>query len=122
MNLTILGMGTALPPHSFSQTEAAELGRLICCQTDEQAALLRVMYRRAGVRNRHTVLPHRKALDWANLTGPNSTGTVLTGATATDNAAGAVDVVDGLGPTTRERMQFYEEHAGGLALKAAQAA
>ena len=106
MSLTILGMGTALPPHTVSQTEAAELGRLVCCQTDEQASLLRVLYRRSGVRNRYSVLPHRRAREWVTPTG---------------DADCAVDVIDRWGPTTRERMQFYEEHAGGLALTAAEA-
>ncbi|HEV3003239.1 MAG TPA: type III polyketide synthase [Pirellulales bacterium] len=107
MSLTILGMGTALPPHVVSQSEAAELGRLVCCQTEEQASLLRVLYRRSGVKNRHSVLPHRKALDWVAPAG---------------DAASAVDAADRLGPTTRVRMQFYEEHASGLALTAAEAA
>jgi predicted naringenin-chalcone synthase len=107
MSLTILGMGTALPPHVVSQNEAAELGRLVCCQTDEQAKLLRVLYRRSGVQNRHSVLPHRRALDWVTPAG---------------DPACAVDVADRLGPTTRERMRFYEEHAGGLALTAAKTA
>ncbi|HUY36067.1 MAG TPA: type III polyketide synthase [Pirellulales bacterium] len=107
MSLTILGMGTAVPPHGMSQTEAVELGRLVCCQTDEQASLLRVLFRRSGVRNRNTVVPHRTALDWVS---PAS------------NASRGVDVVDRRGPTTFERMRLYEEHAPRLALDAAQAA
>ena len=110
MSFSILGLGTAVPAHAMSQAEAAELARQVICQTDEQARLLTALYRRAGVANRFTVLPHRIALQWL----PNADETA-TGADDTEMAKT-------LGPTTGERMQFFAEHAAELAQQAARRA
>src|SRR5262245_36582128 len=64
VNLNILGFGTALPPHRMTQAEATELAQQVLCRTDEQARLVQVLYRRAGVKQRFTVVPHRIALTW----------------------------------------------------------
>ncbi len=110
MSFSILGLGTAVPPHSMSQVEAAELASQVICQTEEQSHLLAALYRLAGVTNRYTVLPHRMALEW--LPKPDAT------ATGEPDRAGGTS----LGPTTGERMQFYAEHAATLAQQAAQRA
>ncbi len=110
MSFSILGLGTAVPPHAMSQAEAVDLARQVICETDEQARLLAALYRLAGVANRYSVLPHRIALEWL----PNADAT----------ATGEVDtaVEKSLGPTTGERMQFFVEHAAPLAQQAAQRA
>ena len=102
MGLTILGLGTALPPHSMSQTQAVELAQHVCCQTEDQARLLRVLYRRSGVKNRYTFLHHEIALNWNSARGEENGGP----RTLTH------------GPTTNERMQWYADHAPPLALRA----
>lgn len=89
--LTILSLGTALPAHVMPQAEAAELARQIAGPSEEQAALLKVLYRRAGVSTRYTVLPHRMAFEWPP---PH-------------------------GPTTAERMAVYRREAPPLAVRAA---
>lgn len=100
MSLTILGLGTALPPHTVDQLEAADHARHACCTSDEQSRVLRALYRRSGVARRHTVLPHRMVLDYLE---PAPHGPAL-------------------GPSTAERMALYAEHAPPLALRAAHAA
>lgn len=105
MSFRILGLGTALPPHLLDQTEAALLGAEVCCRTDQQARLLAVLYRNAGVETRHTVLPAQIALEFAG----RGSGAV---ATATN----------GRGPTTAERMRLFAEHAPPLARAASAAA
>ena len=105
MDLNILGLGTAVPQHRMTQSEAAELARQVCGSSDEQARAIKILYRRAGVEVRHTVLPHRTALDWLNA-----------------NDEGGVATCVQLGPTTQERMQLYARHAGLLAVRAAAAA
>ncbi|MEX2561207.1 MAG: type III polyketide synthase [Pirellulales bacterium] len=107
MSFRILGLGTALPPHSMTQTEAADLARQVCSTTEEQATLLKVLYRRSGVGMRYTVLPHRIALEWVE---------------PEEQPGGDVQTLVQLGPTTQERMQFYAEHASPLALKASRTA
>lgn len=103
MTFSIRGIGTAVPSHTMSQDEATSLARQVICETPEQAKLLGVLYRKSGVQKRHTVLPHRIALNW--LPTVRTDGTTANRTTI-------------LGPTTRERMQFFAEHAPPLAQEA----
>ena len=107
MSLSILGLGTAVPVHTMSQDAALEMSREIICQTDRQQRLMKVLFRKSGVGNRHTVVPHPIAYEWA---GNGDGGT----------ATGTKTVVRG--PTTLERMQLYAEHAAPLAEQAARKA
>jgi alkylresorcinol/alkylpyrone synthase len=107
MSLFIHGLGTAVPVHTMSQQEATELARQVICRTEQQSRLMTALYRKAGVENRHTALPHRAALNW------------LPGGSL---APGAADTADVLGPTTSERMRFFAEHAPPLAEQAARRA
>jgi len=104
MTLSILGLGTSVPNHVMTQVEAAEMATQIACRDERQARTLKAIYRRSGVIERRTVLPHRIALTW------------LGGASDGDDAPPV------MGPTTHERMQFYEAHAGALAEAATQRA
>src|SRR3569623_2849687 len=54
--LTLHGIGTAVPAHSITQKQAAELARAFCGVGDQQTRLLPVLYRRAGVVTRGSVL------------------------------------------------------------------
>lgn len=101
LSLSILGVGTANPPHTMSQQEAMQLAIDVCRPTERQQRLLQVLYRKSGVDNRYTVLPHRIGTEWADAEGVGS---------------------DCLGPTTAERMAFYKEHAPPLAREASTAA
>ena len=56
MSMKIHGMGTALPSLSVSQEGSAEIANGICCETDQQRRLLSTLYRRTGVKSRHSVL------------------------------------------------------------------
>ncbi len=103
MSAAVLGIGTALPPRSIAQRDAAELAKAFCGPTREHAELLPVLYRRTGIRKRGSV-----------LLGPAPGNGV--DQSFFPPAAGAVD----RGPTTRERMQRYAQEAPVLALEAAQ--
>ena len=107
MSFFIRGLGTAVPPHTMSQQEAIELAQQVICRTEQQSRLISVLYRKAGVENRYTALPHRIALDWLKT----KPGDAATGTRPTT-----------LGPTTAERMQFFAEHAPPLAETAARKA
>ncbi len=104
MSLQILGLATAVPDCLVTQGRATQVAQRICAQSPEQARLLNVLYRRSGVQTRHSVVPHEMALNYITES-------------ASDD--GGVVVETGLGPTTQERMQLYEEHAGALAERAA---
>lgn len=102
LSLHILGLGTAVPAHTMSMQEATQLAVDVFARSERQQRLIQVLYKKSGVRNRHTVLPHRIAMQWVTPQGDESSKT---------------DSV-GYGPTTEERMAFYEEHAPGLARQA----
>jgi predicted naringenin-chalcone synthase len=87
-----------VPENTINQAESLELATQLICQNEQQARLLKVLYRKSGVNKRHTVLPHRIALNWLPQE-PTAEGT--------------------LGPTTGERMRYFAEHAPPLAHRAA---
>ena len=103
MSFRIAGLGTAVPAHTMTQPEAIELAQQVICRTEQQSRLLSVLYRKAGVEQRHTALPHRIALEWLPP--------------VSDSPAAERGVT--LGPTTAERMRFFAEHAPPLAQQAA---
>ncbi len=100
------GFGLAVPEHSIAQTDAAELVRPFNADTEDQSRVLRELYRRAGVKRRHSVV----------LESSDDSDTVRqsTYSPRTEQRP--------LGPTTAERMQSYERHAGSLACHATQRA
>jgi len=106
MSMMIRGIGLAVPPHTMSQEQAAELASTVICRTEQQQRLLTALYRKAGIENRHSVLPYTTALQWL----PDSP----TGKQADRPAT--------LGPTTSVRMKYFAEHAPPLAKQAAEAA
>jgi alkylresorcinol/alkylpyrone synthase len=87
----------------MSQPEATYLTQQVCCQSDDQARIVGALFRRAGVQNRHTVLPHQVLLGWNDATGD----------------AGVSQRIGTRGLTTQERMQIYANHAPLLASRAA---
>lgn len=110
MALALAGLGTALPPFSISQEEAAEAAQVVCGQTSAQAALLPTLYRQTGIATRHMVLGDAVVADVLN-------GTAQSGSEfLPDGAEG------GHGPGTRQRMQRYRQESLPLALQAASAA
>ena len=64
MSLSILGLGTALPPHVMTQEEALKMSTNIICQDERQRRLMRVLFRKAAVQKRHTAVPHPIAYKW----------------------------------------------------------
>ncbi len=100
------GFGLALPEHSIAQADAAELVQSFNADTEDQTRVLRELYRRTGVRRRHSVV----------LESSDESAAVRQ-STYTPRSAESP-----LGPTTSERMRSYEQHAGVLATMAAQRA
>jgi predicted naringenin-chalcone synthase len=104
MSFAIRGIGTALPPHTMTQDEATALAHRVICRDDQQRRLLGALYRKAGVEQRYTALPHETALRWL----PDESG---------DKSATECEPISG--PTTAERMQFYSQCAPPLAVESA---
>jgi predicted naringenin-chalcone synthase len=106
VSLTITGIGTVVPPHRLTQAEAVELHTSFCGIEDGRARTLRALYRKSGVRTRHSVL-----LDGSD--GPLAERQRF--------YPPARDEHD-RGPPTTARMEAYAQHAPPLAATAARRA
>jgi len=99
----VLGLGTAVPPGVVDQQEAAEFSKVLVAKDRRQARLLGMLFQRAGVDRRHSVLVSPDA------------------EVAQDFYRPPRDDADG-GPGTAARMALYEAEAGPLAVRASRAA
>jgi predicted naringenin-chalcone synthase len=126
MPLSILGLGTALPVHTMSQEAALDMTTNIVGQDERQRRLLRVLFRKSAVKNRHTCVPHPIAYEWikqeaelaAASVGGGNGGFVPSVNGSSDESFLSEQPVLNWGPTTRERMQLYAEFAAPLAKEA----
>jgi predicted naringenin-chalcone synthase len=106
MTIPILGLATAVPEHVMSQKEATQLASEVFCRTEKQTRTVKALYRMSGVKQRHTAVPHRLAIEYLTPESPQDD----------------IPVAPCLGPTTGKRMRMFEEHAPPLALRASAAA
>ena len=117
MSLSIWGLGTALPEHTMTQDEALEMTTNIVSEDERQRRLLRMLFRKSAVLNRHTCVPHPIAYEWIADEVDERNGQ--------PDGNGAVAIAQQTekrtvkwGPTTRERMQLYADFASPLAKQA----
>ncbi len=105
MSLQILGIGTATPPHRIAQLEAAEWANSMSLDPSHRSTVSK-LYRRVGVRTRHSVLLTASA----------------DGIPAHKKLYKPPTSAEDLGPSVAARMQAYEASAGPLAIEAARRA
>jgi predicted naringenin-chalcone synthase len=97
LSASILGLGTALPEHVFSLDDAIVFSSELICRDDREKRLLRTMFRKSSVETRRTCVHHSAAYQWIERDAlPSSSA----------------------GPTTKQRMAMYSEHARPLATAA----
>ena len=106
VNLHLAGLGTAVPPGVLEQSDAAESSPAFCAADARQARMLRILYRRCGVETRNTVVLRADQ------------GTLEERVPFYPVASGPED----RGPTTGERMAWYEAEAPPLAEEASRRA
>lgn len=105
MRMAIASLGTALPPTRVNQEESVEAAKFLCCHTDDQAALMTVLYRQTEIEARHVVF-QQKAVHQ-----------VLHGSQEAQSPFIPRNKQDA-GPTTKQRMERYQKEALPLALEA----
>ncbi len=110
MTLAIAGIGTAVPPTRVSQADMMAVARALCHPTREQATWIPGLYEHSGIEGRHFAFAPAVVRDF--LDGTRHTNSVFL----------PTGTADDRGPTAGERMRHYVEHAGPLALRAAQVA
>lgn len=102
MNFHVLGIGTAVPPISIRQEDAAQYAAAVSCRTPEDQRLLKALYRKSGVKSRQSVVL------CANGDGPPT------------QYFFPIPKDEGeRGPTIADRMALYEREALPLAEQAA---
>lgn len=106
MTFSIQGLGLAIPKRSLSQELAAEHSVEMWGETHGRAGVVRALYRRSGVKQRHSVLID--ALEDPEIFQQSF-------------YQPARDPYD-RGPTTRERMERYEHEALQLGIRSCTAA
>ena len=106
VKLHLAGVGTAVPPGILKQSDAAESSRAFCAADEKQARALRILYGRSGVDTRHMVVVRADQ------------GTLEERVRFYTPATGPED----RGPTTGQRMAWYEAEAPSLAEAAARRA
>ena len=128
MSSWLRGIGTAVPEHHIGQAAAAKLVSPFNADSEEQCRVLRELYRRTGVRRRHSVvLDSSDAPSDANGRADSSDRPEFSPASlSSDQPRQSLyqqpNEQQPVGPTTAERMRRYEDHAGTLAAAASRRA
>lgn len=106
----LTAIGTAVPPNLMTQLQAAELACELGEVDERQTRTVNALYRRTGVKNRYTCVPHQTAREWyrSALVDPQNGDTDLMVSTA--------------GPSTKQRMSWFAEHGPDLATRSARKA
>jgi predicted naringenin-chalcone synthase len=107
MSLGLFDIGTAVPKHFISQTDAARRWASLAGVEGKKARIIEALYRRSGVKKRHSSL----------LEDPDSDSELIH-QTLFEPARDA----DDQGPSTEARMKRFESDAPPLARSAAEAA
>src|SRR3954466_7574898 len=106
MTFCIDSVGTAIPSNSIRQDDAARLAIELAADGDGRAATVQALYRKTGVRKRHSTL----------ITSSTN------GRPATQSFFSIATDAGDRGPTTGDRMRRYEYAALDLAAEAARIA
>jgi len=115
----VLGLGTALPQYAMSQDEAVTLAHETYAREADEQRLVKALYRKSGVKQRFTAIPHRLALEW--MSAPAAVASTLDGVVAETDFSEA-EALARRGLLTGERMQHYRDLAPELALRSSAAA
>lgn len=102
MSMHLIGLGTAVPEFTVSQSESVEAARNFFTVDESTARILPILYRKSGVSKRHSVILR------------SDEGPVFDRQTFFQPHQGEWD----RGPTTGRRMEQYERSAGELATRA----
>ncbi|MEO8271247.1 MAG: type III polyketide synthase, partial [Aureliella sp.] len=122
MTVSLLGLGTACPPHCMTQQEATQLFSDIVCEDERQRRLAKVLFRKAEVETRYTVVPHKVAYNWCqDVSGIDQLTEPIDRAVPSQITPHVVPG-ESKGPTTRERMELFARFASDLAVRSSEQA
>lgn len=113
MKCSIIGLGTASPPESVTQADALAMSSDVICEDARQERMLRMLFRKAGVESRRTVIPWQSGYAWKAMKQADPSSVQEGGAPVKTTSSVCH------GPTTAERGHLYREFAPPLAIEAA---
>src|SRR5262249_8188850 len=105
MSLAVLGIGTALPPYRYTQSQIVAVAQTASCRSADEEEILEKLYRQTHIDTRHLV--HAPVLINDIAEGTNESGTGYFSKGTNDR-----------GPDTAERMAMYVRDALPLAQEA----
>jgi prepilin-type processing-associated H-X9-DG protein len=100
----ILGIGTAVPDCHFTQSDSTQIAEHFFNGDKQHRRLLPILYKKTKVKRRHSVLLAASEGDLRER----------------QSLYAPVTSTSDVGPSTAARMQYFEQHAGGLAQVASQ--
>jgi predicted naringenin-chalcone synthase len=106
MSLYLHGIGTAVPPHAIAQSDAASAAQSFSLPSRAEQLLAARMFDRCGVGRRHSVILESST----------------PGSPMPQSFYQPAEQPGDFGPTTGERMKFYEARAGELGTASAREA
>jgi predicted naringenin-chalcone synthase len=109
MPISLLALGTALPPNRFTQEQGARVAQVLCLDP-RQSPLVPTLYRQTEISGRNLVIGEDVVRDV--IAGTRESGSVFLPSGRPDDR----------GPTTSQRMRVYNEEAPQLALEASRQA
>ncbi len=122
MTASLLGLGTAWPQHCMTQAEATRMFSEIVCEEERQSRLAQVLFRKADVQTRYTVMPHKVAYNWCQDVSGIEQAAPHTDRAVPSEVTPTVVPGQSRGPTTQERMELYARFATDLALQSSRKA
>jgi predicted naringenin-chalcone synthase len=105
MSVSLLALGTALPPNRITQEQGAGVAQVLCLDP-RQSSLVPTLYRQTEITGRNMVIGDEVVSDV--IAGTRETGSVFLPSGRPGDR----------GPTTSQRMHVYGEEAPKLALEA----
>src|SRR5438552_8301041 len=109
MSISLIGLGTALPPNRVTQEQGARVAQVLCLDP-RQAPLVPTLYRQTEITGRNMVIGEDVVRDVIDGTRHSESVFLPTGRPGER------------GPTTSQRMHLYNEEAPKLALEASRRA
>ena len=120
MSSYILATGTSVPPNSLPQDSALKMFHDLACSTSRQRRLADVLFDRAGVNNRFTIVPYQSFYQWC--VDENTDPQMITRGSPLTVAPQPIPTIDSgthVGISTGQRMRLYDLYAADIAIESA---
>lgn len=106
----------------MTQQEATQLFSDIVCEDERQRRLAKMLFRKAAVETRYTVVPHKVAYNWCQDVSGIDPPSEPSDRAVPSQITPQVVPGQSRGPSTRERMELFARFASDLAVRSSEQA